>query len=76
MYGERQQKLPSFLDIVKYTVPVEGDPLVLMVNFDQAGKYNYAFPMGSVHGYGMKRRQRQQRTPATSESAKISKFCI
>ena len=36
---------------------------------------NYAFPTGSVYGFGMKRRQQQQqqqqqwRTPASSESA-------
>ena len=35
--------------------------------------YNYAFPTGSVYGFGIKWRQgqqqRQRRTPASSESA-------
>ena len=34
-------------------------------------KYNYAFPTGSVYGFGIKQRQhqRQRRTPVSSETA-------
>ena len=35
---------------------------------------NYAFPTGSVYGFGIKRRRRQRRTPTISESARNIKI--